>query len=145
MRRKCLFYILITVVLGAVLFWRLALSFMVTEPRKITFSREDTNRISIGMTRSEVEAILGVPPGDYTTGPCDEPPNLGGWPFGRTSWASDMGAISIRFDPGGRVQEVAFSPMKRYYMPFWYRMLRSLLAAASPKTTNVNSIAIIGG
>ncbi len=35
-------------------------------PRPNRFTREDYDRIHKGMTRAEVEAILG-PPGDYTT------------------------------------------------------------------------------
>jgi outer membrane protein assembly factor BamE (lipoprotein component of BamABCDE complex) len=73
MRWKLAFYLGMMVVISAIIFWTVALSIMTREAKKITFSQDLADQISIGMTRSEVETILGVPPGDYTTGPCDEP------------------------------------------------------------------------
>ncbi len=123
MQLKRLSYIVITALLGAVIFWRLSLSFMITEPRKITFSQDDAKQISIGMTRSEVEAILGVPAGDYTTGPCDEPP-LGSRAFIRDKWFSDTGAIIVLFNDRERVVTVEFWPMRREsFIDRWYRWL----------------------
>ena len=52
---------------------------MMPRPR---FSREDFNRIKEGMTLDEVEAVLGLPPGDYASGPlidCDHQKLLESW------------------------------------------------------------------
>jgi hypothetical protein len=38
-------------------------------PRPTQVTRASCDRIRVGMSRTEVEAILGGPPGDYRTGP----------------------------------------------------------------------------
>jgi hypothetical protein len=43
------------------------------QPRKDRVTRENFDRIRDGMTRTEVQAILG-PPGDYASGPTGLPP-----------------------------------------------------------------------
>ncbi len=65
--------------IAAITFWAVTLSIVTREARKITFSQDNANQISVGMTRDEVEAILGCSPGDYTTGPYDTGPG--------SSWA----------------------------------------------------------
>jgi hypothetical protein len=101
-----------------------------TAPR---ISRATFARVELGMTRGQVEDILG-PPGDYSTdesiadpvqGPATlvateeelrrEPPlpALGRWaePFNNQSakeWISDCGIIFVDFDGSGRVADKAF-------------------------------------
>jgi hypothetical protein len=69
-----------------------------------TITKENYDRIRLGMTRSEIEAILG-PPGDYTTRPTSDL-----WQYGmffRLSlnesliWRSDAGTLGIRFNDAG--------------------------------------------
>jgi hypothetical protein len=58
-------------------------------------TRENYNRICEGMSRAEVEAILG-PPGDYRTG-------LGETECGQNTWAPDRGpefAVRTNWIPG---------------------------------------------
>lgn len=125
MQLKRFSYILITIMLGAVIFWRLSLSFMITEPRRITFSQDLANQISVGMTRDEAEEILNCPPGDYTTGPCDEPP-CGPWTFVCDWWVSDTGAIGVWFDEGEKVKKVVFRAIQKTPHPFWEEILTRL-------------------
>jgi hypothetical protein len=58
-------------------------------------------RIQLGMTEKEVEAILGGPAGDYTTGPVFEGPKILNW-AGRENphkrWLSNESVIHIGFD-----------------------------------------------
>jgi hypothetical protein len=63
MRRRTLLVVLaglaVVVAAGVVVLW----------PRSVSrITRENCDRIRVGMSRADVEAILG-PPGDYTTGP----------------------------------------------------------------------------
>jgi hypothetical protein len=63
-------------------------------PDRVT--RANFDRLTSGMTRAEVVAILG-PPGDYTTGPitslgpAEYPPSV-------TVWVTDEGTYWVRFD-----------------------------------------------
>ena len=69
---------------------------------------EHFERIKAGMSRAEVEAILGGPPGDYHT------ENIFYCSFGVTFegrfewWSGNEGAILIRFDEQDRVQRHVF-------------------------------------
>ena len=75
--------------------------------RKMHFTQAQCDRIRIGMTRTEVQAILGPPPGNYLTRPGGLPPNslssVAAWEF----WISDEGAVGVLFD-SDRVVETAF-------------------------------------
>jgi hypothetical protein len=123
MRRKPVVCVGTMIVIAAITFCAVALSIMTREPRKITFSQDLANQISMGMTRDEVQAILGRPPGDYTTGPCDEPP-LGSRAFIRDKWFSDTGVIIVLFNDRERVVAVEFWPMRREsFFDRWHRWL----------------------
>ena len=61
---------------------------------------ENVNAIKVGMTRAEVEALLGAPPGVYATGslrtaPC--PPSKHPW----TLWIGQDQATCVAFDEKG--------------------------------------------
>ena|SRR5262245_39640812 len=65
-------------------------------------------QISVGMTQSEVEAILGSPPGDYKTTNFPRPkmwqnPDLlpPGWRC--ETWYADPISVAVYFDRDGRV------------------------------------------
>jgi hypothetical protein len=76
--------------------------------RRRLIDQEHCDRIKVGMIQDEVEAILGGPPGDFTTqpvafgGPC-----LTGLPRLRWErWAGNRAMILVRFDEQDRVQLV---------------------------------------
>ncbi len=80
-------------------------------PCRVT--RANCERIKPGMTRAEVERVLGGPPEDYRTLPHPEfelarfteiaPPV---WP--EELWIGDTGDVYVGFMPGGIVAEVRF-------------------------------------
>jgi hypothetical protein len=84
-------------------------------PRQEPASRitqETFDCIRVGMSRAEVEALLGRP-GDYSSGPMladprhpEDVPPFWSWsddfpPIVSQHWCCDAGQISIRFGPGG--------------------------------------------
>jgi hypothetical protein len=92
---------------GAVMLW----------PPQNRVTRENYDNIREGMSRAQVESILG-PPGDYSTGPSNLiGPDLdsggsadwskAGEDFGKTNllWASDEGVIQVQFGPRGAIHK----------------------------------------
>jgi hypothetical protein len=75
-------------------------------PRHCPVNRAAYERIEKEMTRAEVEAILGGPPGDYRTRPGFDVEGL--LHPGRAPWFGDDGFIMVIFRPGGGVQETKF-------------------------------------
>jgi hypothetical protein len=128
MYRKAL-YIGLASLIGALLL-ALSLSLLPRGPGKITFTQDTVSEISTGMTRNEVEAILGCPPGDYTTGPCDCPP-CNSWTFVCDWWVSDTGMIGVWFDDQGKSKEMVFRTMERIPQPFWQEILDRLRSSGS--------------
>src|SRR6516162_3801725 len=60
-------------------------------------------KIENDMTLADVEAILGVPAGDYTSGPTSS--HCDGWYGpGDKEWAGDDGVISVWLDAQGRIK-----------------------------------------
>jgi hypothetical protein len=79
------------------------------------------------MTRAEVEAILGGPPGDYRTRPGFGVEGL--LHPGRVLWFGDDGFIMVIFRPGGGVQETKFfdaEPGSYNLVDFLWWRLRNL-------------------
>jgi hypothetical protein len=80
--------------------------FALVMPRHCPVNRAACGRIKEGMTRAEVEKILGGPPGDYRTRPESNnlllfPPASGGLvplPGARKSWAGDEVVVHVYFD-----------------------------------------------
>jgi hypothetical protein len=73
----------------------------VSSPRRPMASQADCDRIEIGMTRAQVEHVLGGPPGDYCTQPTS-PHSLSmyaAW----DKWLGDGGTIVVDYDGDGRV------------------------------------------
>jgi hypothetical protein len=84
-------------------------------PSRITL--KNYGLIQVGMSRSEVEAILG-PPGDYTTSPTDPDPTWHSLPLAGkppvdgariTAWRCDTGDINLAFDRQEKVDWGQFS------------------------------------
>jgi hypothetical protein len=93
-------------------------------------------KIKPGMTLAEVEEILGVPPGDYTTGPttslCD------GWLGpGDREWAGDDGVISVWLDPQGRILAANLEPVSPRTRLTWFERLQMWFGLRE-KTERVN-------
>jgi hypothetical protein len=65
-------------------------------------------KVRLGMTQSEVEAIFGAPPGDYSSGPkadrpqapADRRPDLR-----REDWTTEEGGAVVYFGPDGRAAD----------------------------------------
>jgi hypothetical protein len=86
-------------------------------PRPTRFTRAHCDRIQVGMSRAEVEAILGGRPGDYRTGPTtgasltEAIHRLGpitylgpreNWaPITFDRWQGDSGNVYVNFSPDG--------------------------------------------
>ena len=100
MRRRTLLVALaglaVVVAAGAVVLW----------PRS-RITQDDSDRIKIGMTRAEVQAILG-PPGDHRTnappprgrsGGSTRPSGTGG-----DRWVGDEGTLQVLFNSDDRVR-----------------------------------------
>ncbi len=110
MRRRKL---LLGTLLGLALLAGCALFVLWPRPSRVT--RENFLRIQLGMSRAEVEAILGAP-GDYTTGPGEKlrsttdgseyPEETADFPKNSTpadwvQWSGDAGDIQVCYGPGG--------------------------------------------
>jgi hypothetical protein len=126
MRRRTLLVVLVglavVVAVGVVVLW----------PRQDRISRQNLERIKRGMTRAEVEAILG-PPGDHATAPLEDPdPHwlvMSNWrPYDRPvvdrfyrvsveyqviQWRGDAGIICVEFTLSDHVVEAGMYPVKR--------------------------------
>jgi hypothetical protein len=92
-----------------------------TSNEPISFTRATFEKIKRGMTRTEVDAILGRPPGNYTTGPWDDDPNNAGWGYSGNytsidRWIDDTGEIIVAFStlaiPDATTPKVAWT---RYF------------------------------
>jgi hypothetical protein len=108
MRRRILLVALaglaVVVAAGAVVLW----------PQTARCTDENFDRLGVGMTVAEVQAILGTS-GDHTTGPLDwrvkegEPPirqfgemALEDVPPATVLWLDDGGVVTVDFDQSGR-------------------------------------------
>jgi hypothetical protein len=83
---------------------------------RTAITRENASKIAEGMTLAEVEAILGGPVRDDSTGPLasdlsealeayDRP--------GRLKWQSDCAVICLNLDAAGNVGKVSVVPVRR--------------------------------
>jgi hypothetical protein len=84
-----------------------ALVFFLTRPVPLA---ERVRRIQPGMTKAEVEKVLGAPPGvheRYGWTEIFDPSSAGPeW----SHWRWDEGHVGVRFDPAGRADEIFFKP-----------------------------------
>ena len=87
-------------------------------PKPPRISQASCDRIQPGMTRAEVEALLGAPPGDYETGRRGIVLDLYGSGVlmregRREEWGGDEGFIQVGFDEDERVLWKRFVPTGR--------------------------------
>jgi hypothetical protein len=80
----------------------------IPRPRQPPISREQFERIEQGMSREEVETILGAPPGYYHTRHyC--PKISSSVPYVDFDfWVGDEGMVRVRFDDTGRAHWMQF-------------------------------------
>jgi hypothetical protein len=100
-------------------------------------------QIQNGMTRADVEVLLGCPAGDYSTGPVEFEfgfgdgqsfhleqtclPELGDMQGGTwVQWFGDRGSINVSFDDDGKVQRKN-RHIGRRVRPAWMRWLEQKL------------------
>jgi hypothetical protein len=78
-------------------------------PSRVT--RANFDRIKEGMSRADVEALLG-PPGDYTTAPTSFDRMEGVWRPGskEAKWEGDECMVVVDFDASGHAVGKLFSP-----------------------------------
>ena len=102
MTKPRLFLLAFAACLGVAVFWGVRLL-----PPRHRINPESFEKIQVGMTLEEVEAILGVPPGDYATK--QHVYDLWGGDgvvLGlrhRIGWVGDEGAIHVILNPEGSV------------------------------------------
>jgi hypothetical protein len=89
--------------------------------------------VRVGMTQGEVEALFGVPPGDYSTEPkADkaEAPVPRRPDMRREDWTTEEGGAAVYFGPDGKVADCIiwagpgynaswFERLKRYRAKLW--------------------------
>ena len=81
-------------------------------------------RVEKGMSRSKVIALLGVPPGDYTTGPVIGVGSSARW-WGCESWICDEGILRVQFDEDGIVYDVTVAGVGHLEPPSLFSRVRS--------------------
>ncbi len=87
----------------------LASTVAVLWPRPSRITRENYDRIRVGMSRAEVEGIFGAPPGLYTNGPTDLAGDfesaIGFHGSNIMVWGDDTLLVYVGFDYPGRIVE----------------------------------------
>jgi hypothetical protein len=105
--------------------------------RSRLIDREHYDRIKLGMSRAEVEAVLGGPPGDFTTEDVSyKVPDsdlaiftVGPYEF----WAGNDGDIWVAFDEQGDVRRRDFGgAVSTPKTPPWLPYLRAWLPCVRP-------------
>jgi hypothetical protein len=88
--------------------------------------RDTAEQIQVGMTATEVERLIGAPPGRYSsTGPpwhVIDP----GFPGIKQEWDGDGGLIAVWLDEGGAVVRKEFFMIPRGHEPLVMRVRRWL-------------------
>lgn len=116
--RRCLLFALLTALVVAVVLATMA------RPRPPAITRDAEARIQAGMTRDELEAMLGGPARDDSTGPTeldpDGRPQVLGHPAPLnmtpiSEWISDEVMIRVAFDASGRAEWISTCPLRRAY------------------------------
>jgi hypothetical protein len=99
------------------------------QPRAAHIDEAACDRIEVGMTRRQVEDILGGPPGFYAAGKLasfsDSPPAPG--EPAPEDWWGEGGRVSVTFDAEGHVTHKRFRNVYPFGPePLWRRLLRRL-------------------
>jgi len=104
-----------------------------TAPPRHRITQENIEAIRVGMSEDEVEAILGVPAGNYCSFECfysypafarQEPTDL---PGNKKEWVGEDNCIRVRFDDSGRVAAMRYGHvLGRVSEPFLTKLRRWL-------------------
>jgi hypothetical protein len=90
-------------------------------------------QIEVGMSRSEVEVILGGPPGDFTTRRVYFEPGIALLPSVRSEWwRGDHGEITVRFDEQSRASTLGFGRARMGQPPSLAERVRDWLLPLWP-------------
>jgi hypothetical protein len=81
-------------------------------PQRAAITRANGARIENGMTLAQVEAILGGPPRDESTGVLDPDLKMGGGDIVAREWRSDEVIIHVIFDRDGLVNSRTVQPVR---------------------------------
>jgi hypothetical protein len=68
-------------------------------------TRDRFERVRKGMSRDQIESIVGHPPGDYTSGPCLQMPR-GLFYWNHVTWLCDEGELLVEFDDNATATSV---------------------------------------
>ena len=95
---------------------------------KCLVTRENCEKIERGMTKQHVEALLGGPAGDYSSGLyyAEFVNNNGGF-FEKEEWVGNQAAVRVWFDVKGEVFEKELAEVRPTSVGFWgwvHRRLR---------------------
>jgi hypothetical protein len=104
----------ITAIVAVTVFFGLTLWQVFYLPGNPRINGDNLHRVHLGMTRAEVEAILG-PPGDYSTGPIDvgwypRPTHRGVSPSGnQLFWLVDDNDMRAEFNADGKLIRIGLA------------------------------------
>ena len=93
---------------------------------------DNFDRIDVGMTRQEVESILGGPPGDFTTRRMLFFSARTGRAASWELWAADRGQIEVEFDEADIVQAKYFAEGVPVPLPSFTEQARDWLRCLWP-------------
>ena len=79
--------------------------------------RTTFEQVHVGMTREEVEATVGGPPGDYTTPGSDSMEDLRVRFVGGEQWEGDGAELDVVFSADGRAERMEVRTIRRRYPP----------------------------
>jgi hypothetical protein len=90
---------------------------------------ERLDQVMLGMTLKEVEAVFGLPPGDYSGGMNQSTPwrrSTDGWEPGLKiiEWTSETASCMVIFDASGRAVKTAGNGVLRFT---WFQQIRNWL------------------
>jgi outer membrane protein assembly factor BamE (lipoprotein component of BamABCDE complex) len=93
----------------------------------VRFTEADCARIKDGMTEAQVTALLGMPPGDYSTRNAAKTASPLSRPGGdeesfTKEWISDEGFIAVEFDNDGKVKGAVFGTAAPAELSWWDRV-----------------------
>jgi outer membrane protein assembly factor BamE (lipoprotein component of BamABCDE complex) len=92
------------VALGTVFALGAVTALLASRPR-VSVSRSSFDMVRKGMSREQVQGILGAPPSDYSTEDAARIP-LGTSYWDYEEWTCDEAMLLLRFDQQGRVDDV---------------------------------------
>ncbi len=134
MRRKRV-VIAVGLILVAVVAAGVAMRLRPEDPRLARsrlIDQEHCDRIKEGMSRAEVEAILGGPPGDFATKRMHYAVvYIDGTPLDKR-WYGNEGVIEVQFDYGGKVGRALFEPGRELPPRFLPERVRAWLRRLWP-------------